>query len=132
MQKSLNILAEAHAENAYFICPKKHKVFVVQNSCVVTCCQECLGKVNFDTSLHKNHEKNVMIMNLKNSMNKVYTSQNKQFELELFNKNIRLLKNIVECSIEKNPYSILYDKSAYFVISLEKYSSYYDYNKIFR
>jgi hypothetical protein len=132
VQSSLNILAEVPEKNIYFTCPRNHKVFIVQNNEVVTCCQECLGKINFDTSMHKNHERNIMIMNLKNNIDKAYTSQNRQFELGLFNKKIGLLKNITEGLIEKNPFCKLYNKSAYFVISLRKYASNCDYQKIFK
>lgn len=132
VQKCLNILAEVPEENIFFTCQKNHKVFVVQSNEIVTYCQECLGKINLDSSLHKNHEKNVMIMNFKKDMIKAYTSQNRQFELGLFNKKIKLLKNITEGSFEKNPFCKLYNNSAYFVISLKKYASNCDYQKIFK
>lgn len=159
VQKILQLLCPKLVSKYFFLCGKNHKVFIVQNSELVTDCKECKGFINKEEELHTNFIKNIITKSLKDKVDRLYTFDKKcskngcQSKLGFssglclknqcdgiikpvlsftnFNLDIINLNEKVTPLISNTKIKEIYDKTSYLTISLGKYSRYYDYSDIF-
>ena len=146
----------------YFLCPTnpRHKVYIIQDSILVTDCRECLGFTNQKQILTDNQAKNIITLNLKQQVQTMYSNRkalngkigkrvnnitNKLFKLESYSENmqnnISLLEfNMSLVKIREALFGILDDnavervlrKSRVFKVNMRRYAIKCDYSAVFR
>lgn len=143
----------------YYLCPKNHKVHIIQDSEIIYNCKECAGSINHEENLTESYIRNILIFRMKQKVNTVYLSQkvcsNKScdyantsgrgmclrsqcngsmvpvYSLKDFSHSVSNLNAKIRGLIQNCPIQRIYENISYFKINLKTYKSNVNYSEIF-